>query len=259
MYQDTKDGSCMPRIVIPRIVKADIRKCYPNMYANVYNACDFHLLCGYHRKFYRPDYFCVTETEKLAHGTGAISTLRYEIHGVDAATQVWYEVMEHCPDVVMRLKEAHITVDNDSSGTISVKFTLSCTQIQPEAFETSPARCRVDHDGRDVVVFGEETMDVEKSIETFTSPSFVPIAHAPLDDASQWAGSSATRLQGYVCLEPSTTAVVPTDSPEFTAKQPQKAVEQAMVPVVEHFNGEMTIHFDADSLIYFLEFRLFYA
>lgn len=61
LYQDRVDGKLVPRMVIPHVMKDDIRLRYPTMITNIYNSCDSALTTNYVNKYYRPDFIAVQQ------------------------------------------------------------------------------------------------------------------------------------------------------------------------------------------------------
>lgn len=45
--------------LVPRILKNDIRRFYPSMFANVYNSCDYNFIKYYMKSYLRDDFKCV--------------------------------------------------------------------------------------------------------------------------------------------------------------------------------------------------------
>ncbi|RYG95353.1 hypothetical protein EON65_56105 [archaeon] len=50
-----KNGRLVPHVILPKILKHDIRRSYPAMFSNIYNSCDADLMNKYLETFYRPD------------------------------------------------------------------------------------------------------------------------------------------------------------------------------------------------------------
>jgi hypothetical protein len=46
----------VPHIIIPKILKTDIRRQHARMFANVYNSCDKALVSKYLEEFFRNDF-----------------------------------------------------------------------------------------------------------------------------------------------------------------------------------------------------------
>lgn len=63
LYQDRTDGKLVPRLVLPHVVKNDIRLLYPSMVANVYNACDLSLTGNFLNRYYSYDFVAVSHVE----------------------------------------------------------------------------------------------------------------------------------------------------------------------------------------------------
>jgi len=61
MYQDRSDDLLVPRMVIPRVVKNDIRRFFPRMVANVYNYNDPDLMASFMQTYYTPDFALVQQ------------------------------------------------------------------------------------------------------------------------------------------------------------------------------------------------------
>jgi hypothetical protein len=61
MYQDRTDDQLIPRMVIPRVVKNDMRKFFPTMLANVYNSNDCDFIGCFMGTYYRPDFTLIQQ------------------------------------------------------------------------------------------------------------------------------------------------------------------------------------------------------
>lgn len=61
LYEDRNDGKLIPRLVVPKVVKNDIRLQYAQMFANVYNACDYNWITAFLQRHFRPDYVIAQE------------------------------------------------------------------------------------------------------------------------------------------------------------------------------------------------------
>ncbi len=61
LYQDRTDDLLIPRMIIPRVVKNDIRKYFPRMLANVYNANDFQFMANFMQTYYTPDFTLIQQ------------------------------------------------------------------------------------------------------------------------------------------------------------------------------------------------------
>eukprot|EP01031_Cornospumella_fuschlensis_P029289 gene29290-35361_t len=273
LYQDSPDGALLPRIVIPRILKTDIRRCYTDMYANVYNSCDWVLAQGFVTRFFRPDNVVIQE---LFGSFPSKLRGRYELHGVPVVAQYWYERMHDWPDVRFNIKEHAIKISTDYSGVISLKFSLSGTQFLPAAEPVvNPTSNKYDpkHD-RYIMVFGEETAseEVREQIES--------ICLAPIMGADEMANCTLDQLiEVYEKLDkedeerdqvlwrervhypppppavPLPPPTPPTSQVSLVALLPEPS--PCIQSVYVSFDGLIHLHFDTDSLIYLMEFYLY--
>ena len=62
MYQDRDNLALLPRLVIPRVIRNDIRRFYPHMLANVYNTQQYDYMWNFMERYFRQDYRLCEQT-----------------------------------------------------------------------------------------------------------------------------------------------------------------------------------------------------
>lgn len=77
VYFRPRNGKLVPHMFLPRILKSDVRRCYAQMFTNIYNSCDSSLMEKYLRTFYRPDFFFMQSFpgRTVCHGSTSSNNL----------------------------------------------------------------------------------------------------------------------------------------------------------------------------------------
>eukprot|EP01031_Cornospumella_fuschlensis_P032422 gene32422-39207_t len=123
-----KNGRLVPHVILPKILKNDIRRSYPAMFANVYNSCDESLMNKYLHTFYRPDF---AMQHRFSPAKKAMGKKDEEVAGLKNIADFWWDKMNFSPDVHFALKEAQVTARSDGTGMVQFNYALSSTVLMP--------------------------------------------------------------------------------------------------------------------------------
>jgi len=133
---------------IPRILKNDLRRQYPIMFANVYNSCDYDFMM----KFFHQ--FCdltgrVTMRDTYAQN-GPPCILTSEARGLESCGQLWSFRMNDAPDQCFQLQTIRIRVRSDGTCTCEATHKYSGTAIiyvNPKKIPKILNSCKVNENG----------------------------------------------------------------------------------------------------------------
>ncbi len=154
-------------LVMPRILKSDIRKQYSTMFTNVFNIQDYNLLTGCFETFCHPNFELyqnsadtLSEPDKLMY-PNAPKIL--ELSGVKLGVQFVYTRLLTMPDVVFRLQNSTFKVFKDGSNRsqVDVSFVVNGTMTHDLFCEKKVyARC-------DAEITEEDAIDIEEQSELY--------------------------------------------------------------------------------------------
>mmetsp|Transcript_17929 Transcript_17929/g.19431 ORF Transcript_17929/g.19431 Transcript_17929/m.19431 type:complete len:347 (-) Transcript_17929:12-1052(-) len=133
---------------IPRILKNDLRRQYPIMFANVYNSCDYDFMMKFIHQFCDlTGHVKITDTYAP---NGPSSMLIGEAQGVESCVQMWAFHMNDAPDLCFRLQSIRIRVRSDGTSTCEGKYIYSGTAIiyvNPKKIPKILNSCKVNENG----------------------------------------------------------------------------------------------------------------
>eukprot|EP00981_Chlorochromonas_danica_P013859 scaffold6945_cov174-Ochromonas_danica.AAC.1 len=140
-FNRRRNGRLVKHVVLPKILKHDIRRDYAAMFRNVYNSCDQKLMNQYLFQFCRPDSIFRQQCaqEMLAKGKRNL-----EVLGMKNISAFWRGSMESSPDLSFEVGVTNLRVRSDGTGVISFHFTLSGTSDIP-VLDPSSAMLKLGH------------------------------------------------------------------------------------------------------------------
>jgi len=112
----------------PRILKNDLRRQYPIIFANVYNTCDSNLMLKFFHQFCDIHTGLVTLRDTYSFN-GLPHTLTADIHGADNYGRLWSFRMTETPDLYFQLHSIQIRVRSDGTCICQAKYFFSGTSI----------------------------------------------------------------------------------------------------------------------------------
>lgn len=111
-------------IIIPRILKGDIRRRYAQMYANVMNSYNYDLVMSYFQRFYVPS---ASMTKNPVRDNPNPVT---EIHGIELLTYYYLILQQSAPDKITKVCDIQLKQRSDSDDIeIICHFSASYTQL----------------------------------------------------------------------------------------------------------------------------------
>eukprot|EP01039_Chlorochromonas_danica_P011201 gene11202-12490_t len=277
-FNRRRNGRLVKHVVLPKILKHDIRRDYAAMFRNVYNSCDQKLMNQYLFQFCRPDSIFRQQCaqEMLAKGKRNL-----EVLGMKNISAFWRGSMESSPDLSFEVGVTNLRVRSDGTGVISFHFTLSGTSDIP-VLDPSSAMLKLGHrdeigphgsssvstdiscydsqDDDDVLNFlleptvDELTANDESSTSSRSmsgsSPSSIPCSdHSTSSDVS----SSDLKISTESVAEFNTAM-------ESLCELRMRGIEipstAKMFSLAYSVNGVASMHLDADSRVYFLHFEM---
>lgn len=128
------DSSRYQRIVLPRILKNDIRRRYSMMYANVMNSYDFDLISSFFLRFMKPD---LRFEKKCQIGPGPLTL----VSGVDVVIKYFLVLLQGSPDKITKVSDITIkqsSVDRTRTE-VTCKFSVHNSivyELYPEVFHS---------------------------------------------------------------------------------------------------------------------------
>jgi len=115
----------------PRVVYADIRRSYANMFVNCMNSGDFPLMYGFLETFLAPD--CRKIATKTFKNTTLVDSRISEQQGVIDISKHWYCRMSIVPDTMVKIKDLRIVSNSKSDETkILARFEMTGTKVLNE-------------------------------------------------------------------------------------------------------------------------------
>lgn len=118
-----EEGSKQLVKYIPRNVKSDIRRHYPNMLVNVFNGRDIDLLNEYFSHFCRPD--CKFIFKRIRNGQPTES-IQFTKVKEDLPTS-WFNTLHLTPDGVLKITDALLTIRPDGTSRVEASGIFSGT------------------------------------------------------------------------------------------------------------------------------------
>lgn len=245
-FEETEDGRHIPHVILPRIMKTDVRRTYAQMFANVYNSCDNIFMTDYLRTFYRTDF---TFHQHFSDELLSRNKTNCELSDLQRVGAFWYEKMTSSPDLRFDLGQAQVRARSDGTGMVQFQFCLDGTFMVPDelchdsmtaaddlsrAFDHDRARTSSSDDQERRML--QDVLDEEEDMD------IVP--------AQQWTQDVVTSVRllkeidfaiyGRVC------------DPQFNKWLHYSG---PMTAVKYHFNGTASMHLDANLMIYCLNFN----
>ncbi len=128
-------------LYVPRILKHDLRRQYPIMFAHVCNACDPDLMMKFIYQFCDPIGVTVSDSYDVV-------TARAQ--GVDGCKELWTFRMNDAADQCFELQSIQIRVRSDGTCICEAKHTYSGTAIihvNPKKIPRTLKNCKVNDNG----------------------------------------------------------------------------------------------------------------
>lgn len=275
LYQDRTDDLLIPRMVIPRVVKNDIRKYFPRMLANVYNSNDYLFMLSFMQTYYTPDFTliqqlfgkppfawnCIHYSEPFHIGNiDQLPMGKYEFHGLEQCACYWRERVESMPDGIFQLIHSDIQILSDDIGVYRIDFRLSGTQLVVKEevkvnalmVDTSDPLCPV-------YTFDKAIPPVVHSPDTLPTTTTTPPFNIEYDEDllphNQYDSSESKECISEMIFVDTFTGIAPTD-PYI----PARFIEYTTTPMVTcipiEMKGELLCYFDVDSRVFMSLFNL---
>lgn len=127
----TAHGIRAPKpIVIPRILKADVRRKYGDMFSNVLNSGDTSLIYRFLERFQAGTIGLAMDKTNRPDYSGSYSLPTLEMMGTEIISYYFRYLFLSYPDHILRLSDIQIRQRSNSSKTqLIAKFQTSCTQL----------------------------------------------------------------------------------------------------------------------------------
>lgn len=128
-YNRQRNGRVIPHIVLPRILKNDIRRQYPTIFRNAMNNCDPVGLYNMFKMLYRPDcIFYNTVPTELTAKTGKES---FTYNSTAVFADRFGGFMKFVPDFTMDIGPCTICVRSDGSSMLQFQYRMKGTTFAP--------------------------------------------------------------------------------------------------------------------------------
>ena len=145
------DGTLVPfefSLRLPRILKTDIRRSYANMFVNVMNSGNFHLVFGFFDTFFIPSF-----TSKISRSFGKGNSIMHSVvtTGLFETVLYWYYNLQSVPDSALSLNESSIMSDRSDYSQVEAHITFTATKIYDIPVETICYPLRDDNTDRNMI------------------------------------------------------------------------------------------------------------
>eukprot|EP00600_Ochromonadales_sp_CCMP1393_P001530 CAMPEP_0174990300 /NCGR_PEP_ID=MMETSP0004_2-20121128/21237_1 /TAXON_ID=420556 /ORGANISM="Ochromonas sp., Strain CCMP1393" /LENGTH=402 /DNA_ID=CAMNT_0016243877 /DNA_START=168 /DNA_END=1376 /DNA_ORIENTATION=- len=125
---ETQEG-VMTVAGLPAQIKADIRRSYCNMFANIMNSFDPQVVQNFMQNYCHHDVVMVNE---CGHAANLCLPARMEFHGVQPMFEFWHGRLVMFPDTIMDITDTKICTRSDwddGYSQVVIKFTIQGTKI----------------------------------------------------------------------------------------------------------------------------------
>ena len=269
------------RMVLPRIVKRDVRRSYAAMFTNVYNACDFDFMTSFLDTFCRRQCSYVMRKIPLTQlGTpedrhvalhlqhGKIGIPLVHLTDLETIGQLWFHSMNESPDMLFSLGDTQFKLRTDGTGSVTFRYTVQGNKVltvqpnQPPPKVVCPVSGEPELAHSTAMEYGQIhtkplPVDNEAYIASVTSGSTEKELSERIEkdlqlDDTKDSGELLRLIDERMCEAGSqkkqcgdifAKTVIPTESPNIV-----------LVPY--SYDGSISLYFDPEAMIYAIDYHI---
>lgn len=135
-FNQRRNGRIVPHIILPKILKNDIRRSYGTMFTNVMNSSDTGLLRHFLSTYCQINSVFVKEcSSEPAETKEATHCDKIEVSGASAIWDFWSSGLMTIPDLVFNTDGTSLKLRSDGTGLLEFKFNFAGTSLVSEQVE----------------------------------------------------------------------------------------------------------------------------
>lgn len=127
-YNYRANGRLITHVIVPRILKSDIRRSYPTMFRNAFNNAQSGVLRSFLNTFCLPD--SIFSFRKSAAIQSPSKSM--DLQGASVIADFWAAMNEVTPDLVFHMDNTRLKVRSDGTGEVMFQFTFKGTKLVAE-------------------------------------------------------------------------------------------------------------------------------